>query len=216
MNRLRFFPSSLSTRSLVAVVCLLLTVVALSAAGCRYKHETTTTTTGTEPAMSEPAPEAAPPAATEPAMGGRTAEATLASSLPGVGGTVRFTEEAGGGVRVVADVTGAKAGKHGFHIHETGDCSAPDYKSAGGHFNPTGAVHACDPTNPRHAGDFGNIEVGPNGTGHMEMVAPNLTFDGPSSLVGKAVILHAGEDDCKTQPSGNSGDRIACGVIQSH
>lgn len=213
MNRLRLFPSALS--SLAIALCLLIAVAALSAAGCKHE-ETTTTTTGTEPGMSEPAPEAAPPAATEPAMGGRTAEATLASSQPGVGGTVRFTEEAGGGVRVVADVTGAKAGKHGFHIHETGDCSAPDYKSAGGHFNPTGAVHACAPTDPRHSGDFGNIEVGPNGVGHMEMVATNLTFDGPSSLVGKAVILHAGEDDCKTQPSGNSGDRIACGVIQSH
>jgi superoxide dismutase, Cu-Zn family len=203
MNRLRLFP--------IAALCLL-TAVALSASACRKNYDQTAAST--EPAMSEPAmTEAAPPAPTEPAMAGHTAEATLASSQPGVGGTVRFTEEPGGGVRVVADVTGAKAGKHGFHIHETGDCSAPDYKSAGGHFNPTGAVHACAPTDPRHAGDFGNIEVGPNGTGHMEMVAPNLTFEGANSLVGKAVILHGGEDDCKTQPSGNSGDRIACGVI---
>ncbi len=206
MHRLR-----LSFPLLTVAFCLLIAVAALSAAGCKHE-ETTTTTASTEPAMTE----AAPPAMTEP-MGGRTAEATLASNQPGVGGTVRFTEEpGGGGVRVVADVTGAKAGKHGFHIHETGDCSAPDYKSAGGHFNPSGAVHACAPTDPRHSGDFGNIEVGPNGAGHMEMVATNLTFDGPSSLVGKAVILHAGEDDCKTQPSGDSGDRIACGVIQSH
>ena len=200
MNLLRF------ASSIALALCLLGALACRRQDGEPYGEGTEPT----EPAMTEPAP------AESTAPAGRTAEATLASTQPGIGGTVRFAEEpGGGGVRVVADVTGVPAGKHGFHIHEKGDCSAPDYTSAGAHFNPTGAVHACNPTEPRHSGDFGNVEVGPNGTGHMEMTDSNLTFDDPNSIVGKAVVLHAGEDDCKTQPSGNSGDRIACGVIQA-
>jgi Cu-Zn family superoxide dismutase len=196
----------------VAAFALAFALLALAACGKR-DNQTNDQMAGTasEPTASEPAAMATPAA---PA--GQTAEANLQSSQSGIGGTVRFSEEPGGaGVRIVADVHGVPAGKHGFHLHETGDCSAPDYKTAGAHFNPGGAVHACSPTDPRHAGDFGNIEVGPDGSGRMEMVSNTLSFSGPNSLVGKAVILHAGEDDCKSQPSGDSGDRIACGVVQA-
>jgi Cu-Zn family superoxide dismutase len=164
--------------------------------------EATPAATGTEAATT--------PAATTPA--GQTADVTLQSKDPKVSGTVHFSQEAGG-VHVVADVKGVKPGQHGFHLHEKGDCSTPDYKSAGGHFNPANASHACDPTNPRHAGDFGNLTVGADGTGHLDVTTTGLSFDGPTSLVGKAVILHVGVDDCKTQPTGNSGDRLACGVV---
>jgi Cu-Zn family superoxide dismutase len=197
---------------------LTLTLAALALAGlvaCKDKTEVVETP-ATPPASTEAAAPAAPaaPISTNPAPpgAGQTADVTLQSQDSKVSGTVHFTSEAGG-VHVVADVKGVKPGQHGFHLHEKGDCSTPDYKSAGGHFNPSNASHACDPTNPRHAGDFGNLTVDKDGNGHLDMTTTELSFDGPNSVLGKAVILHAGVDDCKTQPTGNSGDRLACGVV---
>jgi Cu-Zn family superoxide dismutase len=165
---------------------------------------------------------AAPEAPATPAAPatGPTAHATL-QGVPGdtdFTGTVTFTQE-GDGVRVVADFAGVdKPGKHGFHVHETGECThdpagGKHFSTSGGHFNPTGAEHACPPTEPRHAGDLGNVEIGADGQGHAEMTTNLLSLSGPNSVVGKAILLHGGEDDCKTQPSGNSGERIACGVV---
>ncbi|HTQ78843.1 MAG TPA: superoxide dismutase family protein [Thermoanaerobaculia bacterium] len=177
---------------------------------CSKEEKTTETVTAPAATEAPAAPAAAP--APAPAAAGPSADVTLQSHDPNLSGTVHFTQEAGG-VHVVADVKGVKPGQHGFHLHEKGDCSTPDYKSAGGHFNPANSPHACDPTNPRHAGDFGNITVGADGTGHLDITTTGLSFDGPNSLIGKAVILHSGVDDCKTQPTGNSGDRLACGVV---
>ena len=128
-------------------------------------------------------------------------------------GEVRFYK-VGGGVRVVAQLEGLSPGRHGFHIHEKGDCSAPDASSAGGHFNPTGAPHGAptaDKTH-RHAGDLGNIEAGPDGKASYDRVDTVLDY---AQLQGLSVLVHAGEDDYTTQPSGNSGARIGCGVIGS-
>lgn len=131
-----------------------------------------------------------------------------------IGGSVEITQGSSG-VSFVADVNGATPGTHGIHIHEKGDCSAPDFSSAGGHWNPTGAPHACPPTAPRHAGDFGNIVVDATGKGHLRIDTDlvSLRAEGRSP-VGLAVILHHDADDCVEQPTGHSGARLACAVIR--
>jgi Cu-Zn family superoxide dismutase len=108
---------------------------------------------------------------------------------------------------------GLKKGKHGFHIHEFGDCSAPDGTSAGGHFNPEGKMHGAPVDMSRHAGDMGNIEADESGKAHLEYIDPMMSLTGDHSIIGRSVILHQNEDDLKTQPTGNAGPRIACGVI---
>jgi superoxide dismutase, Cu-Zn family len=120
---------------------------------------------------------------------------------------------AGSGVHLVITVANATPGKHGVHLHETGDCSSPDAKSAGGHFNPDKGTHGA-PGAGHHGGDLGNMEVGADGKGKLEIDVPGLTLAaGEHSVVGRAVVVHAKEDDLTSQPAGNSGDRVACGVI---
>jgi len=131
-----------------------------------------------------------------------------------VHGTVTF-REVEGGVSITARIEGLSEGVHGFHIHETGDCSAPDASSAGGHFNPTGSPHGA-PSNPpgeRHVGDLGNITAGPMGVATYDHVDPEISLRGPNSIDGLAVVVHEGRDDLSSQPSGNAGPRVACGVI---
>lgn len=131
-----------------------------------------------------------------------------------VKGAVRF-DEVGGQVHVVADITGLAPGKHGFHVHEKGDCSAPDATSAGAHFNPDSKQHGAPDSAEHHAGDFGNIEADASGKAHLDTTVPFITVsDGPKSVAGRSVIVHAAPDDLKTQPSGNAGARLACGVIE--
>ena len=130
-----------------------------------------------------------------------------------VRGTVTFVEEPDG-IRVIANVTGLSEGRHGFHIHENGDCSAPDASSAGGHFNPTNQPHAGPDAEERHVGDLGNLEAVNTGAAALERVDEHLSFEGENSILGKAVIVHAGADDLTSQPSGDAGGRVACGVIR--
>lgn len=131
-----------------------------------------------------------------------------------VTGTIMFTK-VDDGVKVTAKVSGLTKGLHGFHIHEFGDCSAPDGNSAGGHYNPATKPHGAPVDHNRHAGDMGNIEADESGNGYVEYVDHAMTLEGESSIVGKAVIVHAGADDFKTQPTGNAGARVACGVIEA-
>lgn len=128
-------------------------------------------------------------------------------------GTVTFTEVEGG-IKVVAHFENVPEGVHGFHIHEYGDCSAPDGTSAGGHFNPEGMKHSSPDSSMRHVGDLGNITANADGIAEKEMVDNMLSFDGDHSIIGKGVILHANADDLMTQPTGAAGPRIACGVIE--
>jgi Cu-Zn family superoxide dismutase len=130
----------------------------------------------------------------------------------GVSGTVTFAPVAGG-VQVSARLSGLTPGAHGFHVHEFGDCSAPDGTSAGGHFNPAGEPHGGPTDAHRHAGDMGNVTAGADGTATLEYVDSHLSFEGATSVLGRGVIVHARADDLKTQPTGNAGGRVACGVI---
>jgi superoxide dismutase, Cu-Zn family len=129
-----------------------------------------------------------------------------------VEGTVTFTKVANG-VRVQAHIHGLAAGKHGFHIHEFGDCSAPDGMSTGGHYNPTKVEHAGPKARKRHVGDLGNIEADDSGHTSYDLVDDQLRFEGPTSIIGRGLIIHEKADDFKTQPTGNAGGRVSCGVI---
>ncbi len=144
----------------------------------------------------------------------RQASATLAGPEgSAITGSVTFTETSDG-VTVVAHVEGAPPGSHGFHLHETGDCSAPDFTSAGGHFNPTDMPHGGPVDAERHAGDLGNLEIGEDGSGHLALTSDMLTVAaGPNSVVGRGVVFHEKTDDLVSQPTGAAGARLACGVV---
>lgn len=116
-------------------------------------------------------------------------------------------------VHVKAEVKGLTPGKHGIHVHEKGDCGSGDGKSAGGHFNPAGAPHAGPDAQKRHAGDLGNLEADQAGVATYDRMDMVLRLSGADSILGRAVIVHAGEDDFTTQPTGAAGARVACGVI---
>jgi len=124
-------------------------------------------------------------------------------------------EQVGGKVRVVIFVEGLKPGQeHGLHIHEKGDCSSGDGMSAGGHFNPHGKPHGHPSSGERHAGDLPSLKADKSGRAKIQVEVDGLTVTaGPASVVGRAVIVHADPDDYKTQPTGNAGARLACGVI---
>jgi len=151
-----------------------------------------------------------------PVPAAKTRPTAVAVLTPGTNGMVRgqvtFVEEAAG-LRVTAHVTGLTPGKHGFHIHEKGDCSKADFTSAGGHFNPLGSRHGSPADTERHVGDFGNLEANEEGVARLERNFAWLTFTGTNSIIGKAVIIHEKPDDLVTQPTGNAGARQACGVI---
>ena len=132
-------------------------------------------------------------------------------------GTAELSEE-DAGVNVALEVENLEEGMHGIHFHEMGMCEAPDFESAGAHFNPTDAMHGMDNPDGPHAGDLPNIEVSDDGTASQEFTAENvsLAIGEENSLLkesGTALVIHAGEDDQTTDPSGDSGDRIACGVV---
>ena len=129
-----------------------------------------------------------------------------------VRGAVSFAKD-GKGVRISASIQGLSLGTHGFHIHEFGDCSSPDANSAGGHFNPTEMPHGGPTVDKHHAGDLGNIEADKSGDARLEVTVDSLSIEGPNSIIGRSVIVHAQADDFKSQPTGNSGARVACGVI---
>jgi Cu-Zn family superoxide dismutase len=128
-------------------------------------------------------------------------------------GTVGFTQH-GDKLLVEADISGLTPGEHGFHIHEKGDCSAPDGTSAGGHFNPNAQAHGNPDSPHHHFGDLPMLTADASGHAKLSVELDSITLqEGTGNVVGRSVIVHQKADDYQTQPTGNSGGRIACGVI---
>lgn len=163
-----------------------------------------------------PAPADTSPDPTEPAP--PTAHATL-TAAPGssVQGGFTFVNQ-GSAISIRGEITGLEPGsEHGFHLHETGECTPPGFESAGGHFNPTEDPHGGPDSSARHLGDLPNLKADDEGRVTVNHDIEGVTLvdkDGaPTEILGKAIVLHAMPDDYETQPSGDSGARIACGVI---
>lgn len=177
--------------------------VALCAA-CAHKEST-------QPAA-EPA---ATPAPAPVEQGPMSAQATMKpAKKQKAKGIIHFTQS-GDKVKMEAMIEGLKPGPHGFHIHETGDCSAADFSSAGGHFNPGHKSHGASDAAEKHAGDMGNIVADSKGKAKLTLELSGTSLSGPEGIIGKAVIIHEKADDYKTQPTGNAGGRLACGVIEA-
>lgn len=148
------------------------------------------------------------------AAGAFRAEAALRTSAGADAGTATVAQ-VDGALRITIDAKGLPPGPHGAHVHMTGKCDAPDFTTAGGHWNPTNHQHGTlNPAGP-HAGDAPNLMVGADGTGRLEINLPAGTYEQLLDQDGASMMIHAGADDLKTDPSGNSGGRIACGVFQA-
>ena len=146
---------------------------------------------------------------------GKATAAIEARSGSSLSGTADFVEH-GGKLMITVSLKGAPPGLHAVHIHEKGDCSAPDASSAGPHFNPGGHQHGAPDAPQHHAGDLGNITIGEDGTGTLMIHSEDLAVAGePNGVVGRAIIVHEKPDDFVTQPTGNAAGRIGCGVIIS-
>ena len=155
------------------------------------------------------------PAASQAAPKAATAE-LKATPGNGVSGTLTLKQD-GDGVRVTGSIKGLEPNStHGFHVHEKGDCSAPDASSAGGHYNPSAQPHGDPKGTQHHLGDMTNIVADATGAAKVDAVLSGTTLrsGAANDLVGKAVIVHGGPDDYKSQPAGNSGPRIACAIIK--
>jgi Cu-Zn family superoxide dismutase len=137
-----------------------------------------------------------------------------ARSGSAVSGSADFSEVAGG-VKISAQISGLTPGDHGFHIHESGDCSAADAMSAKGHFNPDAKPHGDPVRSEHHAGDMPNLIANAQGEASYSFELRGAALTGPTGIVGRSVVVHADPDDYKSQPAGNSGKRVACGLIVS-
>jgi Cu-Zn family superoxide dismutase len=150
-----------------------------------------------------------------PVAAADTASAVLKDKDGKEVGTVQLTDTPSG-VLMRLDLTAVPPGEHGFHVHTTGKCESPDFKSAGGHFNPDETKHGLKSADGPHAGDMPNLFVPESGKITLEVLAPLVTLKGDPALLdedGSALVIHAGPDDYQSDPAGDAGGRIACGVV---
>ena len=146
---------------------------------------------------------------------GPSASAQLAPTKGNaVAGTVTFTKQ-GSAVRVAGEIRGLAPNKeHGFHVHDKGDCSSGDGLSAGGHFNPQGKAHGAHDSSEHHAGDLASLKADASGVARFSYTSASISVgEGVTDVIGRGLIVHRDADDFKTQPTGNSGPRMACAVI---
>jgi Cu-Zn family superoxide dismutase len=154
------------------------------------------------------------------ALAGCASAASATAMLTDAGGASKGTasvSQSAEGLRLVVEASGLSQGAHGLHLHMTGRCDPPDFTSAGSHWNPGGKMHGRDNPAGLHLGDLPNLLVGTDGRGRLEVTIPGATLTGGAMPLldadGAALVVHVGPDDYKTDPSGNSGGRIACGVL---
>ena len=194
---------------------LLSGVMAVALAACAAPTTSAVATAQSEPVAAEPVAAQAPAtSAVAPAGAQAIAELSRADGAPA--GTTRIVQSAEG-LDVAVALIGMAPGTYAVHIHTTGRCDAPDFASAGGHWNPSAKQHGRDNPMGAHSGDLPNAVIGADGTGTIAARVPGaLTGDmGLLDADGAAVMVHAGPDDFRTDPSGNSGARIACGILRT-
>ncbi|XP_022915986.2 superoxide dismutase [Cu-Zn]-like [Onthophagus taurus] len=144
--------------------------------------------------------------------------AIITTGVSGVSGSLTFTELSGGGVHIVGTIKGLTRGKHGFHIHSKGDLT-DGCGSTGSHFNPYNKTHGAPDAEHRHVGDLGNIEAGANGIATVDITDKIICLTGETGILGRAVVVHSGEDDLGLQDTdeshttGSAGSRVGCGII---
>ena len=202
-------------------IALLIPVAICTACSGREKSPSSQSAAPAEATVNAPAANAAPVQAPAPATPAAqtTASAKLVSAAGATAsGNLELTSE-GVAVRVRGEITGLAPGKeHGFHVHEKGECSPPDFASAGEHLNPTQDPHGGPKSASKHLGDLPNLKADANGHVTVDVSITGATLvdkdGGPNQILGKALVVHAMPDDYKTQPAGDSGGRIACGVIR--
>ncbi|HLR76966.1 MAG TPA: superoxide dismutase family protein [Balneolaceae bacterium] len=182
-------------------------IAAFAFTGCQQPREDTTLNNNRNLNENRGAAFQADTAQTGMNMNATKAVAVVHSTDGNISGWVTFTK-ASDGVRVHAELKGLSEGEHGFHVHQYGDCRADDFSSAGGHYNPDNEKHGAPTDSIRHMGDMGNIST--DGTATMDYVDHVINID---QIIGRAIIVHKGEDDLTSQPSGDAGPRVACGVI---
>ena len=198
----------------VTLGAVALSAAALAVVGCSRSQAPTETAAPSATASTEAA--ATPPSDSQAAAGSAHRVNLKAAQGGDVAGALELVAS-DGAVVITGLVTGLKPeSEHGFHIHEKGDCSSPDFKSAGDHFNPTSEAHGNPAATPHHRGDIPNLKANNEGKADVNAKIEGVTLGdkGPNDLVGRAVVVHEKIDDYQTQPSGNSGDRISCGVIE--
>lgn len=174
-------------------------------ASCGAPAEAPATDASTEPAMASATGTASPMA---------TAIANLQTSEGKAAGTASAMQDVAG-VQLSLRVEGLPPGAHGVHVHMTGKCEGPKFESAGGHWNPASKQHGLENPKGQHAGDMPNLTVGPDGRGTVSYTLKGGTIESLLDSDGAAMVVHASADDQKTDPSGDSGDRIACGVFSA-